>query len=181
MAVSIRNTSAAGAPPVAPTRADGRPYAYEMIYAGGTRRGYADEVVELVGMLIPDYTATANDDERTAARLRLALDVQVRLQAQLAVGGAMHDCTPEERSVILSRRDVPPSPARWDAPVPLVLITSFYEPVGSLARPEGPADRQIWLDPSTDWTLLTSLHAAGAIHVGARGAQSRTEESEGGT
>ncbi|WP_460355642.1 hypothetical protein [Actinoallomurus acanthiterrae] len=152
-----------------------------MIYAGGSLRGYADAVVELIEMLIPAYTALANDDERAAARLRLTLDVQVRLQARLAAGGMLQDCTPEQRALILGRRDVQPSPLRWDAPVPLVLITSFYEPVGSAARPEGPADRQIWLDPSTDWTLLTSLHAAGAIHVGARGAQNRTQESESDT
>ncbi|WP_433180106.1 hypothetical protein [Actinoallomurus sp. CA-150999] len=180
MAVSFRNTGAVGTPPTAPTNADGRPYAYEMIYAGGTLRGYADEIVELIEMLIPGYTALTDDDERAEARLRLALDVQVRLQAELAVG-RLPDCSEEELAVILGRRDRPPSPARWDAPVPLVLITFFYEPVGSLTRPEGPADRQIWLDPSSDWALLTSLNASGSIRVGARRTQNRTQVFEGDT
>lgn len=171
MAVSIRNSSAGENPPAAPTHEDGRPYRYEMIYAGGARRAYADDAVALVDMLTPGYSSLADADERDTARLRLALDHQVSLQAEVAVGGALDACTDEQRAVILGGREIPPSPARWDAPVPLVLITAFYEPVGELARPDGPPERQIWLDPSDDWTLLKSLHVAGIIHLGVREAE----------
>jgi hypothetical protein len=139
MAVTIRNTAATEPPPAAPTD-DGRPYRFEMIYAGGTYRGYADDPAELIGMLVPGYAELGTDAERAEARVRLAMDLQVRLQAQLAVGGE---------------------------PVPAVLVSAFYEPAGPSPRPPGPAELQIWLDPADDWTLLTSLHTAGLITVSA--------------
>ncbi|MEV1174488.1 hypothetical protein [Nonomuraea sp. NPDC049784] len=168
MAVIIRNTSATEPPPAPPVKGDGRPYRYEMIHAGGTYRGYADDPVELIGMLVPGYVRLATDDERATARVRLAMDMQVRLQAQLAAG-QLDACGEAERAVILGGRHEPPAPSRWEAPVPLVLVSTFYEPAGAVPRPSGPAELQVWLDPADDWTLLTSLHAAGAITVSARG------------
>ncbi|MFI7132174.1 hypothetical protein ACIBQ1_41310 [Nonomuraea sp. NPDC050153] len=168
MTVIIRNTSAMEPPPAAPVNGDGRPYRHEMIYAGGTYRGYADDAAELVGMLIPGYAALATDGERATARVRLALDLQVRVQAELAAGPRLDACGEAERAVVLGARHEPPAPARWEAPVPLVLVSTFYEPAGALPRPSGPAELQVWLDPADDWTLLTSLHTAGAIFVGTR-------------
>jgi hypothetical protein len=168
MAISIRNSSAAQEPPVPPTTTNGRPYRYEMIYASGTRRGYADDTAELVNLLSPGYTALTT--ERAEARLRLALDVQVRLQAALATDAALARCTEDQRATILGSGHTPPDPATWTAPVPLVLVTSFYDPAGPLPRPQGPPELQLWLDPADDWTLLTSLHATGTITVGGRNA-----------
>ncbi|WP_049570417.1 hypothetical protein [Nonomuraea sp. SBT364] len=161
MAVIIRNTSSAEPAPAAPVKADGRPYRFEMIHAGGARRGYADDPAELIDMLIPE------PPEDGTARVRLALDMQVRLQAELAAGRSLDACTEAERAVLLGPRHEPPAPARWTAPIPLVLVSTFYQPTGALPRPSGPADLQIWLDPADDWTLLTSLHAAGLITVNA--------------
>ncbi|MET9245946.1 hypothetical protein [Nonomuraea sp. NPDC003709] len=168
MAVIIRNSSAAEPPPPAPVNGDGRPYRYEMIYADGTYRGYADDAAELTGMLIPGYASLATDGERAAARVGLAMDVQVRVQAQLAAGPQLDACDEAERAILLGGRHEPPAPSRWAAPVPLVLVSAFYEPAGALPRPSGPAELQVWLDPADDWTLLTSLHTAGVIVVGAR-------------
>lgn len=169
MAVTIRNTSAAEPPPAAPAE-DGRPYGFEMIYAGGTYRGYADAPAELIGMLVPGYAALATDEERAVARISFAMDLQVRLQAQLAAGLELDACGEAERAVLLGGRHEPPAPARWEAPVPLVLVAAFYEPAGPLPRPSGPAELQVWLDPADEWTLLTSLHAAGVIVVSRAGA-----------
>ncbi|MET8867939.1 hypothetical protein ABZW11_33825 [Nonomuraea sp. NPDC004580] len=169
MSVIVRNVSAARQLPAAPRHPDGTPYRYEMIHAAGALRGYADEPAELVAMLIPGYGALGDDSERAVARIRLALDVQVRLQAELAAG-RLGECGPEERAALLGGRHEPPTPAEWTAPVPLVLITSYYRPEGTLPRPSGPEESQVWLDPADDWTLLTSLHAAGVITVGARSA-----------
>jgi hypothetical protein len=165
----IRNTSATAPPPAAPVKAGGRPYRHEMIYAGGAYRGYADDPAELVAMLIPGYASLVTDDERAAARVLLAMDMQVRLQAQLAAGGRLDSCREPERAVILGGRHEPPALSRWEAPVPLVLVSTFYEPTGTLPRPSGPAELQVWLDPADDWTLLVSLHTAGMITVGTRG------------
>ncbi|MEO3806412.1 hypothetical protein [Nonomuraea sp. B1E8] len=163
--VIVRNGSAAEPPPAAPVRHDGRPYHLEMIYAGGARRGYADDAADLVELLAPGYAALATAGERATARVRLAMDLQVRLQARLAAGARLDACGDAERAVILGGRHEPPAPARWEAPVPLVLVATFYEPAGPLPRPRGPADLQIWLDPADDWALLTSLHTAGVITV----------------
>ena len=171
MAVVIRNTTSADAPPAAPVKDDGRPYRYEMIFAGATRRAYADTMAELVDALSPGYASLATDRERDEARVSLALDAQVRVQADVAASGRLRDCTDDERTLILGGRHEPPSPATWKAPVPLVLITSFYQPYGALPRPAGPAGQQIWLDPGDDRSLLTTLHAAGFVQVGMRSAE----------
>jgi hypothetical protein len=170
MAVIVRNTSSAEPPPAAPVKADGRPYRFEMIHAGGTLRGYADDSADLVAMLVPEYARPATDAERATARVRLALDLQVRLQAQLAAGHPLDACTEAERAVLLGGRHEPPAPARWAAPVPLVLVSTFYQPAGPLPRPSGPEELQVWLDPADDWPLLTSLHLAGLITLSARSA-----------
>ncbi|NJP88576.1 hypothetical protein HCN51_03735 [Nonomuraea sp. FMUSA5-5] len=167
MTMIIRNVPEAEAPPPAPVNAAGRPYRYEMIHAGGALRGYADEPSELIGMLVPGYPGLATAADRAAARLELALDVQVRLQARLAAG-RLEACGEAERAVLLGGRHEPPAPASWTAPIPLVLVASFYAPDGALPRPSGPAELQVWLDPADDWTLLTTLHTAGVITVGAR-------------
>jgi hypothetical protein len=96
------------------------------------------------------------------------LDAQVRLQAEVATGAKLDECADAERAVILGGPYPPPAPERWDAPVPLVLVTAFYRPAGELARPQGPPELQIWLDPADDLALLTSLHRAGVIWLGAR-------------
>jgi hypothetical protein len=171
LAFVIRNTSAMDDVPDVPLRGDGRPYRFEMIYAGGGLRAYADEPAELVDVLSPGYGDLPGDDERRDARVGLVLDAQVRVQALLATADAgepLRDCTEEERAVLLGGRHVPPSPATWTAPVPLVLVATFYRPAGTLPRPEGPAELQIWLDPADDWTLLVSLHEAGVIQLAAR-------------
>ncbi|MEV4807046.1 hypothetical protein AB0K18_44225 [Nonomuraea sp. NPDC049421] len=169
MSVVVRNVAVARHLPAAPRHPDGRPYRYEMIHAGDALRGYADEPAELVAMLVHGYGELGDDGERAVARIRLALDAQVRLQAELAAG-RLGECGPEERAVLLGGRHEPPAPAEWTAPVPLVLVTSFYVPEGTLPRPSGPEELQVWLDPADDWTLLSSLHAAGVIKVGARSA-----------
>ncbi|MEV0203062.1 hypothetical protein [Nonomuraea sp. NPDC050691] len=165
MAVVIRNTSVADRPPLAPAKGDGSLYRYEMIFAGGSLRAYADDPAELVAAFHPGYDTLETPEQRHEARLRAALDAQVRIQAELAADDPLEACSPEERAVLLGGRHVPPAPEEWTAPVPLVLVTSFYEPEGSLPRPRGPEELQVWLDPTDDWTLLSTLHAAGAIHV----------------
>ncbi|TDE20491.1 hypothetical protein E1295_47125 [Nonomuraea mesophila] len=166
--VVVRNGSSADPPPDAPVKDDGRPYRFEMIFAGGSLRGYADDMADLVGLLVAGYGEPATDGERAAARVRLAMDAQVGLQARLAAGHRLDACDDAERAVILGGRHEPPAPVRWEAPVPLVLVATFYEPQGPLPRPQGPADLQIWLDPAGDRALLTSLHAAGAITLNVR-------------
>jgi len=167
MSTRIPNTSGSLPPPAPPAQPDGRPYQYELIHASW--RGYADTHAELTALLIAGYDQLAGDEERLAARLRHAADVQVPIQAQLAAEGDLAGCGEEDRAVLLAPRDTPPAVAEWRAPVPLALVTSFYAPHAARPRPQASAPGQIaWIDPSTDESLLRSLHDAGWVTLSAR-------------
>jgi hypothetical protein len=154
------------APPAAP---DGHLFPYEMIYAGGSWRGYADEPGELLTLLIDSYADLDDDQARLRARIQYAVDVSVPLQADAAAEGDLDGCTGEQRAVLLAPRDVPPPVTEWAAPVPLVLVTSFYAPVGELPRPAAVGGGEItWIDPLTEESLLVSLYEAGWINLAAR-------------
>jgi hypothetical protein len=55
MVADLRNATGSREPPITPMKADGTPFRFEMIYAGGYRRCYADTHLELVAALIPGY------------------------------------------------------------------------------------------------------------------------------
>lgn len=165
----IQNTGDRARPPAPPAAPGGQSFPYEMIYGGGSRRGYADSPGELVTLLIGGYAELADDQARLRARIQYAVDVSVPLQADAAAGGDLGDCTGRQRAVLLAPRDVPPSVTEWAAPVPLVLVTSFYAPVGALPRPVlAGAGTITWIDPQTEESLLTSLYEAGWINLAAR-------------
>jgi hypothetical protein len=170
MATRIRNTSAAGTAPAAPSRPDGQPYDLEMIHDGGRWRSYADTAAELTGLLIAGYGQLEDADARLTARIRYAADTHVPIQAGFAADGDLDACAPGELTALLGARDTPPAPASWDAPVPLVLVTSFYAPAGPLARPAAGKGEIVWIDPESDKSLLSSLHEAGWITLSRRDA-----------
>jgi hypothetical protein len=151
--------------PAPPARPDGQPYPFEMIYADGSWRAYADTPAELLALLIEGYTDLEDDEARLRERIRYAVDVSVPLQAGAAAEGDVGSCTEEQRDVLLGTRDVPPAVTEWSAPVPLVLVTSYYAPEGPQPRPVEAGGDITWLDPQTDESLLTSLHNATWISV----------------
>ncbi len=60
----------------------------------------------------------------------------------------------------------------WEADVPLVLVDSYYDPVGPLARPEGrprgggpEGSNLVWLRPGDEAELLESLADAGVVVI----------------
>jgi hypothetical protein len=171
-AVVIPNSSAADQPPPAPTHPDGHLYRFELIYAGGRLRGYADQPAQLVEALsgVEGYPEL-DDAGRYGVRLRCAVDAQVRLQAELNAEHGLDGCTPEELEVLVGARDVPPQLTEWGAGVPLVLVEGFYQPEGDLPRPTSTvADVQappnlVWLEVDTDLGLLESLHQAGYLQL----------------
>jgi hypothetical protein len=159
-----REGSRLPAPPVGP---DGQPYPFEMIYADGSWRAYADTPAELLALLIEGYSDLEDDAARLRERIRYAVDVSVPLQAEAAAEGDVGGCSVEQRAVLLGARDVPPAVAEWSAPVPLVLVTSYYAPDGPQQRPAEAGGDITWLDPQTDESLLTSLHNARWISLAA--------------
>ncbi|WP_327591334.1 hypothetical protein OHA25_60385 (plasmid) [Nonomuraea sp. NBC_00507] len=156
-------------PVSAPQRPEGGYYDLELIYDAGRWRAYGDTPAELLELLLPGYQQQ-DAQQQYQARIRAAVDVQVALQAQLnsANPELVTRCTDEQRAILVGDRDRPPAPEAWTAPMPLVLVTSFYEPDGELGRPTAAGDAIIWLDPSNDWSLLESLHRAGWIHLARR-------------
>jgi hypothetical protein len=165
----IQNSSRRPRPPVPPAAPGGQPFPYEMVYGGGSWRGYADDPGELLTLLIDGYAELDDDQARLRARIQYAVDVSVPLQAEAAAEGDLGGCTGAQLAVLLAPRDVPPSVTGWAAPVPLVLVTSFYAPAGELPRPVAAGAGKItWIDPQTDKSLLVSLHGAGWINLATR-------------
>lgn len=151
----------------APVREDGTLYRYELVYAGHTRRVYADTIETLVDVLIPGYL-TMTEQQRWEARLAYTTRAQVITQAGLNTTDAFARLPMVERTILQGPRHEQPVVATWDCPVPLVLITSYYQPAGPSPRPvreQGMAPNVIWLDPSDETTFLTSLHDIAVISL----------------
>jgi hypothetical protein len=153
----------AASSPAAVPGEDTAPYRFEMVHAAGTRRTRADELAELVSALIPGYPA-GDPVAAAAARIGHATHAQVTVQAAINLEFGLGCCSPEQRALLCGGRAVPPAPALWTAPVPLVLVDCFYAPVGFVPRPLAAAPGEIlWLRPSTEPDYLRSLAALGVI------------------
>jgi hypothetical protein len=149
-----------------PRREDGTLYPYEMIYDGEGRRAYADTPWELLTTLIPGYGELASPVDQAQARIALCTRAQTLLQAALNAELGLDGCDADQKAVLLASRHEPPRVQRWTAPVPLVLVTAFYQPVGPLPAPStAGAGQLVWLDPGDDMTLLITLHQAGIVTV----------------
>lgn len=151
----------------APLHADGTRYRFEILHAGFTCRDYADTYTDLVDILIPGYL---DMDERTRweARLAYLTRAQVVAQACLNTADAFHTLTDTQQQVLQGPRHVPPVVAIWDAPIPLILIATYYAPAGKAPRPardQGMEPNVIWVDPSDDTTFIESLHDIGLVSL----------------
>jgi hypothetical protein len=150
-----------------PRHPNGTIYTYEMLYAGLTRRVYADTHEALIDALIPGY-ATGTETQRWEARLYYMARAQVLAQAELNASDAFHSLDRAQQVVLQGPRHDPPVVPTWSCPVPLVLISSFYKPAGTQLRPVremGMEPNVIWLDPSDDIAFLNSLHDIAVISL----------------
>jgi len=172
----IDNLTEVAEAPTARTKEGGGQYRYEMMVDGGKRRVYGDTPEELLGYFIPGYQLLTDEVERTTERLLYAVTVQVALQALVLSGMEVDQgLTPslEERAVLEAPRDVPPQVTLWESEIPLVLVSTYYQPDGELPRPTGLLGEPgydepynlIWLDPSGDMPFLVSLHQAGWLNL----------------
>ncbi len=104
-------------------------------------------------------------------RLLYSVRAQVELQAQICVAGVGHKLTDTEAEILLGDRHSQPRIGMWRSEVPLVLVTTYYQPQGDLDRPigrppGGEADSNlIWLDPTDEHTFITSIADAGIVLV----------------
>lgn len=150
-----------------PTRHDGTLHRYELVYAGHTRRVYADTEDALVDVLIPGYHAM-NETQRWEARIAYMVRAQVIAQAGLNAVDAFETLAHATQAILQGPRHEPPVVATWACPVPLILVATYYEPAGPNPRPvseTGMEPNVIWVDPSDDMTFLNSLHDIGVISL----------------
>lgn len=173
MAIFVRNASEADKINnfKVPTRADGTFYLYEMICDNGWSRVYDDTIEGLLNFLIRDYS-TMTDEEKLTARIRHAVDCQVRLQAQINAFFSDEPRTPVEDAILNGPRTTPPMITQWDCAVPLLLIDSFYAPHTNIERPfSGLSEDTIpenlwWLTPCEgEMEYLRSLHQTSIIDL----------------
>jgi hypothetical protein len=151
-----------------PRRPDGNLHRFELTDVMGRWRAYADEPGSLVGVLISDY-AGLGGVERLAARISLAVHVRMMAQERAVTPDGLAGCTAEQLAVLAAGEEQTPWAGRWSAPVPLVLVEGFYEPVGDLPRPVAVSPGEIiWIDPRDDAALLRSLHHVGWVVLAER-------------
>lgn len=163
MTVRIRNTRGDNVPQP-PAHPNGRPYRFEMLAEGETVRVYADEPGELVAELIDGYARLLSPVDKEEARIRYAVGAQVAVQAAVINERGLEGCTEQEQAILLGSREQQPSIDEWRAPVPLVLVASFYQPARPLARPQAQEPAQIWwIDPRDEVSLLHDLHQLGLV------------------
>lgn len=160
-AVRIRNGA-----PQPPRRPDGGLYRFELIDGGGRWRVYADERTDLVADLIPGYAELPDEPARLVARTDALVGGQILAQARLITDTGIDGCTPEQQALLLGDRNTPPVlDGDWTAPVPLVLISGFYKPLGALPRPGGDI---VWLDAGTEESYLRGLRVTGMVVLAER-------------
>ncbi len=129
----------------------------------------AGDFNDLVEGLCPGYLDVADAQQRLIRRTRLALDIQRDLQAGLLADADPIDVdhlTASQRAVLDGSHSGPV--AEWDSPVPLVLLTTAYQPYSPTARPEPDPehpDALRWLDPYDDESLIRSLHEHGWLQL----------------
>lgn len=113
----------------------------------------------ILGLLIESYRDCTDDAQRFSARLDYACQARVDIQSLLMAGEMFEYSTPDESRVLRDRGPAPEPPSEWRCATPLVLVASFYEPAGELARPRTSEPGQIWwIDPMTASSLLVALH-----------------------
>ena len=166
-ATQIRSGPDAQTVPAAPER-PGLPYRFEMVYAGGARRAYADSSASLIDVLYPGYLMTG-DTDRWVARIALAIRAQVALQAAVNTEHDLASLPQQQYALLQGPRHIPPTPRVWNCPVPLILVDTYYEPTGPIPVPmanlNGDEPNLLWIRPSDDYSLLCSLHDLGAISL----------------
>lgn len=143
--------------PAVAAHGDGTPFPLQASYEGW--RICADTAEEILGVLVDGYSRLHDEQSRWHARVKIAAEAQASIQRLLNAGELFDRCTQEEEQILLHDAGVPPTVGEWRCDIPLVLITSFYQPLGNLLQPVTVAPGQIWwIDPSTAQSLLETLN-----------------------
>lgn len=141
---------------------------YAALDPDGTVR-LAETATELVAQAIDGYEAMSDDDALTArydSLVELGDRLQEHLRSEAAKTGMWDPGAADENTLtaLYQPRGDPigPLPGEWECPVPLVAVTTDYQPFTDRPAPTG---RVVWLDPSNELVYLRTLHEIGAIEL----------------
>jgi hypothetical protein len=156
----------------APHKEDGARYRYEMLFAGQTRRAYADDATSLVAALLGETYTDLDDQERLSARVRFGTGLLSPLQASALEGFDVSALSADEQALLFQPRHEPVVAEEWASEVPLVLLDVHYAPFSDIPAPlssveQGLSPRNLlWVRVADEMDLILSLDRIGYITVG---------------
>ena len=156
-------------------QSDGTPWPLVLVTKAGAIG--AESATTIMELLIPQYANLGEgkqaDNRALLLRWQLAAEradmTQSSICANLEAQGLFDPAVEDEQTLTMlftSRLNGPIEAPTWDHPtVPLVLIWTDYAPYAALDPPVSKYQPIIWLDPSTEMTLLRSLDQIGLIQM----------------
>lgn len=171
--VIVQNTRE-GDEPVAPSRReDGSYFPFGVYFDGGRTIAWGDDFEDLIDAMSPGYL-DKDDQDRLITRITVAIKAQSAVQAQVFVEASDEDIqalTPEQERLVNGSNRERPEIADWTSEIPLVLVTTAYQPHTDTPRPVssyGPyheVPNMWWINPEDDESLMTDLHTIGYVRV----------------
>lgn len=154
--------------------ANGHSFEFCMFFDGGSSIAYADSHLDLMDVLLPGY-AQWDSGKQLSERIHLATSQAIWVQAQVWADNTTPLTAHEEELLGAPRTGEHAPTGSWECQVPLVVVASAYSPFTDIAAPVGygtteHGESTVWMiDPSTEETLLTTLHEVGALRLLQRG------------
>lgn len=164
--------------PVAPLQASGEPYLYCWRDTSRGELVYAATAEDLLDEWLPGYL---EQDDTGRARLRAQHAIQLRdhLAAELVADADQRDdvdLSADDEQLLLTDLSELPDIARWDSPVPLVLLDGMYRPFTTRIAPISGIDGDVheptnilWLRNSHPDAYVQSLARAGIVQLDVHG------------
>lgn len=168
----MKNNLEADGPLIPPLHEDGTSFNYCMYTDGNMNVAFADDVEDLLNVLIPGYLAMSEAD-KDFSRIRLAQTVAAQVQAEIIFDVDPSLVSEEEWKALTAPRGVSqPRADWWTCEIPLVVVETGYEPYTNVPRPasavaDGRIDAEnLWfLRPADEEDFLFSLHEVGYIRL----------------
>lgn len=152
------------------TTTEGHEFPLCLFFDGGASIAYADSYEDLLDVLLPGYL-TWTSDRRLRERIDYAATQAVWVQAQVWADNT-EPLTAEQEALLGAPRLGALAPTgSWEAPVPLVVLSTSYSPYTDIAAPVGygqtpEGEDTVWvIDPMSEEALLTTLHEVGAVRL----------------
>lgn len=154
--------------PTIDVQPDGGPWPFVLVIADERCREItvlADTCADVLGQLIEGYDDIPNTPHgmgqafarREAMAFRIAGMVQVMLIDEAIQDGTLRfEQTPDDIAyALLTDRSLPTVGIdEWSHPVPLVLVSTLYQPFGTTGRPGG---NVVWVEPHDERGFLDNL------------------------